>query len=175
MSRRKSACRKCSTIPSGRPQHAAARELFGKAAIANAKLAYEAFKEIFHGKRFAELRKLNARVQRPLWASTGTKNPKYSDVYYVDTLIGPETVNTVPPQTLKAFLDHGAVKPTLEAELPAAKRVFEQLKSLGIDFKEITDELTQEGVKSFADSFRSLLAAVEEAKKNCSRRCAPLR
>jgi transaldolase/glucose-6-phosphate isomerase len=151
--------------PARAQQHAAARELFGKAAIANAKLAYEAFKEIFHGKRFAELRKLNARVQRPLWASTGTKNPKYSDVYYVDSLIGSETVNTVPPQTLKAFLDHGEVTPTLEAGLADAKRVFEQLKSLGIDFKEITDELTQEGVKAFADSFRSLLAAVEEERK----------
>ena len=138
--------------PARAPQHATARELFGKTAIANAKLAYEAFKEIFHGKRFAELRKLNARVQRPLWASTGTKNPKYSDVYYVDTLIGPETVNTVPPQTLKAFLDHGTVAPTLDADLPAAKRVFEQLKSLGIDFKDDhrrADEGGREGVCRF--------------------------
>jgi len=146
-------------------QHVTARELFGKAAIANAKLAYEAFKEIFHGQRFAELRQLNARVQRPLWASTGTKNPKYSDVYYVDTLIGAETVNTVPPQTLKAFLDHGTVTSTLEEGMADAKRVFEQLKALDIDFKEITDELTQEGVKAFADSFRSLLAAVEEERR----------
>jgi transaldolase / glucose-6-phosphate isomerase len=151
--------------PARAQQHAAARELFGKAAIANAKLAYEAFQEIFHGQRFAELRKVGARVQRPLWASTGTKNPKYSDVYYVETLIGPETVNTVPPQTLNAFLDHGEVKLTLDSGLADAKRVFEQLKSLGIDFKEITDELTQEGVKAFADSYRSLLAAVEEERK----------
>jgi transaldolase/glucose-6-phosphate isomerase len=151
--------------PKRAQDHAAARELFGKAAIANAKLAYEAFKEIFHGQRFAQLRKLNARVQRPLWASTGTKNPKYSDVYYVDTLIGAETVNTVPPQTLKAFLDHGKVAPTLETDIAEARHVFEQLKQLGISFKEITDELTQEGVKSFADSFRSLLAAVEEERK----------
>src|SRR5208283_5658986 len=118
--------------PKRAQQHAAARELFGKAAIANAKLAYEAFKEIFHGKRFAELRRLNARVQRPLWASTGTKNPKYSDVYYVDTLIGAETVNTVPPQTLKAFLDHGKASQTLETGLDEAKHVFETLKKLGI-------------------------------------------
>ena len=151
--------------PARAEDHATARELLGKAAIANAKLAYAAFKEIFHGERFAELRKLNARVQRPLWASTGTKNPKYSDVYYVDTLIGPETVNTVPPQTLKAFLDHGQVAATLETGLDDAKQVFERLRRLGICFKEITDELTQEGVKSFADSFRSLLAAVEEQKK----------
>src|SRR5208283_5162397 len=150
--------------PKRAQQHAAARELFGKAAIANAKLAYEAFKEIFHGKRFAELRRLNARVQRPLWASTGTKNPKYSDVYYVDSLIGAETVNTVPPQTLQAFLDHGHVAPALEAGLDDAKRVFAQLKSLGIDFKQITDELTQEGVKAFADSFRDLLEAVEKER-----------
>ena len=151
--------------PKRAQEHAAARDLFGKAAIANAKLAYEAFKEIFHGERFAALRKLNARVQRPLWASTGTKNPKYSDVYYVDTLIGPETVNTVPPQTLKAFLDHGKVSQTLESSLDEAKHVFETLKKLGISFKEITDELTQEGVKSFADSFRSLLTAVEAERK----------
>ena len=151
--------------PQRAQQHAAARELFGKAAIANAKLAYEAFKEIFHGQRFAELRKLNARMQRPLWASTGTKNPKYSDVYYVDTLIGAETVNTVPPQTLKAFLDHGKVTPTLAADVAGAKRVFEQLQALGIDFKEITDELTEDGVKSFADSFRGLLAAVEQERR----------
>jgi transaldolase/glucose-6-phosphate isomerase len=150
--------------PARAQQHATAQALLGKAAIANAKLAYQAFQEIFHGPRFAELRRAGARVQRPLWASTGTKNPKYSDVYYVDSLIGPETVNTVPPQTLKAFLDHGHVDATLAAGLEDAKRVFEQLKSLGIDFKQITDELTQEGVKSFADSFRSLLAAVEEER-----------
>ena len=86
-------------------------------------------------------------------------------MYYVDTLIGPETVNTVPPQTLKAFLDHGTVAPTLEAGLDEAKHVFERLKQLGISFKEITDELTQEGVKSFADSFHSLLSAVENERK----------
>ncbi len=151
--------------PKRAQDHAAARDLFGKAAIANAKLAYEAFKEIFHGQRFAALRQLNARVQRPLWASTGTKNPKYTDVYYVDTLIGPETVNTVPPQTLKAFLDHGQVSQTLESGLDEAKHVFATLKKLGVSFKEITDELTQEGVQSFADSFRSLLTAVEAERK----------
>ncbi len=150
--------------PKRAAQHDAAQELLGKAAIANAKLAYAAFREIFHGARFAELRKAGARVQRPLWASTGTKNPKYSDVYYVDTLIGTETVNTVPPQTLKAFLDHGRPALTLDQGLDEAKRVFEQLKALGIDFKQITDELTQEGVKAFADSFRALLVAVEEER-----------
>jgi transaldolase/glucose-6-phosphate isomerase len=150
--------------PARASQHAAAQALLGKTAIANAKLAYQAFQEIFHGPRFAELRRAGARVQRPLWASTGTKNPKYSDVYYVDSLIGRETVNTVPPQTLKAFLDHGQVASTLEAGVEEATRVFEQLQALGIDFKQITDELTQEGVKAFADSFSSLLSAVEKER-----------
>ena len=91
--------------------------LMGKAAIANAKLAYESFKRIFGGERFAALKAKGAKVQRPLWASTSTKNPAYRDVMYVETLIGADTVNTVPPQTLEAFRDHGMVAPTLEAGL----------------------------------------------------------
>lgn len=146
-------------------EHATVEGLLGKVAIANAKLAYQNFQQIFHGPRFAELRKAGAKVQRPLWASTGTKNPKYSDVYYVEALIGSETVDTVPPQTLVAFLDHGVVRRTLDEGVDDARGVFEQLKSLGIDFNEITDELSAEGVKSFADSFHSLLKAVEEQRR----------
>src|SRR5919202_4346899 len=115
------------------------KSLLGRAAIANAKLAYRKFKEIFHGPRFAELKAAGAQVQRCLWASTGTKNPKYSDVLYVDNLIGPETVNTVPPQTYTAFRDHGAVALTLEANLDEARVCCSKLAELGIDLKEVTE------------------------------------
>ena len=105
--------------------------LRGKAAIANAKLAYEAFKTTFTSPRFETLKaRFNARVQRPLWASTGTKNPKYSDTLYVDTLIGPDTVNTVPPATLEAFRDHGNAAPTIKNGLKEAQLLFAELKPL---------------------------------------------
>src|SRR5438270_7552867 len=110
----------------------------GRAAVGNAKLAYQKFKEIFHGPRFAELKSKGAQVQRCLWASTGTKNPKYSDVLYVDNLISPETVNTIPPQTYTAFRDHGKVAPTLEAGLDDAQAVIDKLTELGISMKEVT-------------------------------------
>ena len=111
------------------PEEKAALEgLLGRAAIANAKLAYQKFKEIFHGERFAKLKAKGAQVQRCLWASTGTKNPKYSDVLYVDNLIGPETVNTIPPQTYTAFRDHGTVDLTLEANLDEASATIEQAR-----------------------------------------------
>src|ERR1051325_8441226 len=118
--------------------------LTGKAAIANAKLAYQKFKEIFHGERFSKLKAKGAQVQRCLWASTGTKNPKYSDVLYVDNLIGAETVNTVPPQTYTAFRDHGAVALTLEANLEEAKAVIAKLAEIGIDLDEVTDKLQRD-------------------------------
>ncbi|HYP52652.1 MAG TPA: bifunctional transaldolase/phosoglucose isomerase, partial [Pyrinomonadaceae bacterium] len=135
--------------------------LLGKAGVANAKLAYARFKEIFHGPRFADLLARGAQVQRPLWASTGTKNPKYSDVLYVDNLVGPETVNTVPPQTYAAFLDHGQVALTLERDLDEARAVFDRLAGVGVDLKDVTEKLQTEGLKAFVNSFEALLASIE--------------
>ena len=140
------------------------RDLLGKAAIANAKVAYKAFKETFGGDRFAALRGKGARVQRPLWASTGTKNPSYSDVLYVESLIGPDTVNTVPPATLTAFLEHGRVQETLGREVEEAERTLEDLAGAGISMEQVTAKLLADGVKSFADSFDKLLANIEEKK-----------
>lgn len=151
-------------IDEGSPQADEARALLGRAAVANAKLAYADYQDVFTSERFERLRRLGARVQRPLWASTGTKNPAYSDVIYVDELVGPDTVNTVPPQTLAAILDHGATRPTLEAGLDEAKAVINRLAALGINLEEVTAQLEREGVKSFADAFTGLLAAVEEKR-----------
>lgn len=135
--------------------------LLGKSAIANAKRAYAAYKHVFHGPRFDALRKAGAQTQRLLWASTGTKNPKYSDVMYVDTLIGPDTVNTLPPATFNAFKDHGCALSTLEQGLEAAEAQLHALQALGINLTEVTDKLEAEGVKLFADSFNELLNAIE--------------
>jgi transaldolase len=138
----------------------------GKAAIANARLAYENFKKVFGSARFQALKAQGARVQRPLWASTGTKNPKYRDVVYVEELIGPHTVNTVPPQTLAAFLDHGVVRVgSLEENVAEARQTLVDLESLGISMSAVTSELEQEGVKSFADAFTALLSAVDASRK----------
>src|SRR5437868_7244141 len=118
--------------------------LMGRAAIANAKLAYQKFKEIFHGQRFAALKAKGAQVQRCLWASTGTKNPKYSDVLYVDNLIGPETVNTIPPATYTAIRDHGTPKLTLEEGIAECRTLFDDLRGVGIDIQAVTEKLPQE-------------------------------
>lgn len=134
--------------------------LLGKAAIANAKLIYQRFKTIFADGRFAKLQAQGARVQRPLWASTGTKNPQYSDVLYVEELIGPDTVNTLPPATYTAFRDHGRVRASLEQNLDEARRVLEQLAEAGIELHQVTQQLQDEGVKAFADSFDSLMASI---------------
>jgi transaldolase len=143
-----------------------AASLLGKAAIANARLAYADFKEVFTANRFQALKAKGARAQRPLWASTGTKNKAYSDVMYVEELIGQDTVNTVPPQTLAAFLDHGHVRPnSLEEDLEGARRALADLEALGISMSAVTGELEQEGVKSFADAFTALLNAVEARRK----------
>jgi transaldolase len=143
-----------------------AANLLGRAAIANAKLAYAGFGEAFGSARFQALRARGARVQRPLWASTGTKNKQYSDVMYIDELIGPDTVNTVPPSTLEAFLDHGQVRPRrLEENVAEAEQVLTALEALGISMNAVTDELEQEGVRSFADAFTALLSAVEASRK----------
>ncbi|MGB5532815.1 MAG: transaldolase, partial [Acidimicrobiia bacterium] len=137
--------------------------LRGIAAVANAKLAYRRYQEIFEGPPFAAARARGARPQRALWASTSTKNPAYSDVLYVDELIGPNTVNTIPPATVDAFRDHGTIDPTaLTTDVDAAAQHFEALAALGVDVDAITEELQVEGVASFADAFNGLLAAIEE-------------
>nr|HMT20748.1 transaldolase family protein [Promineifilum sp.] len=136
--------------------------LLGKAAIANARLAYADYKQVFDSERFARLKAAGARVQRPLWASTSTKNPAYSDVMYVDELIGPDTVNTVPQNTLIALLDHGTVQPTLEQGLDEAQAVIDRLAALGIAMDDVTAQLEREGVQSFADAFAALLASLEK-------------
>ncbi|MFN7999927.1 MAG: bifunctional transaldolase/phosoglucose isomerase [Acidobacteriota bacterium] len=134
--------------------------LLGKAAIANAKVQYQRFKEIFASERFEKLRAQGARVQRPLWASTGTKNPKYSDVLYVEELIGADTVNTVPPATYTAFRDHGKVRPSLEENLAESISALEQLAANGVSLQQVCQQLQDEGVKAFADSFDSLMASI---------------
>jgi len=141
-------------------EQAALRRLLGKAAIANAKLAYQRFKQVFTSPRFAALKARGARVQRPLWASTSTKNPAYRDVYYVEALIGPDTIDTIPPATADAFRDHGVVRPTLEAGLDEARVVMDWLAEVGIDIDQVTQELQTEGVKAFADSLSALIASI---------------
>ncbi len=138
-----------------------AESLLGKIAVANAKVAYAHFKEIFSGERWDALAEKGAWVQRPLWASTSTKNAAYADTLYVDSLIGPDTVNTVPPATLEAFIDHGTIARTLEHDVEAAEAELHQLSELGIDLSEITDQLLREGVDAFAKSFRTMLASIE--------------
>ena len=141
-----------------------AKALLGKAAIANARLAYAYFKQIFYGPRFTRLAENGARLQRPLWASTSTKNPAYPDLLYVDNLIAPHTVNTVPPQTLLAFIDHGKAALTLEGGEEDASQVIRELESLGISMDKVTQELEDEGVKSFSDAFTSLLNTIDERR-----------
>jgi len=157
------------------PRLPADSALLGKAAIANAKFAYDAFESIFTSPRFATLKaRFRARAQRPLWASTGTKNPKYPDTLYVDTLIGPDTVNTVPPATLDAFRDHGNAKMTITQGLEEAQTHFAELKALGISMSTVTKELEDEGVKAFADAFKTLLDAIEDRRTNALASIAPL-
>src|SRR5258706_778329 len=142
--------------------------LRGKAAIANAKLAYESFESIFNSPRFETLKERLARVQRPLWASTGTKNPAYSDTLYVDNLVGAHTVNTVPPATLNAFRDHGQAEITIKSGVEEARKLLADLEAAGISMSTVTQELEEEGVKSFADSFTALLSAIEERRKTAA-------
>lgn len=144
----------------------AALALRGKIAIANAKLAYQRFREIFHGEPFAAFRNKGARVQRPLWGSTGTKNPAYSDVMYLEQLIGPDTVNTVPPKTLDAFRDHGHVHETLTENVAQAEADIAQLPDFGIDLDAITETLQDDGVAAFAESYDKLLAALKAKRKD---------
>jgi transaldolase/glucose-6-phosphate isomerase len=141
-------------------------ELLGKVAVANAKLAYRQFREIFSTPRFEALAKKGARVQRMLWASTSTKNPKYSDILYVQDLIGPDTVNTMPLATMTAYRDHGKPRATVEEDLEGARSVMTQLKECGIDLRAITQKLEDQGVELFARDFEKLLGVIEEKRKS---------
>ncbi len=136
---------------------AEALALRGKMGVANAKAAYRRFRQVFGGERFAALKARGARVQRPLWASTSTKNPAYSDVLYVEELIGADTVNTMPPKTIAAFKDHGVAEPRLTQNVDAALATMDAVAALGIDYTELTETLQAQGVKAFADAFADLL------------------
>jgi transaldolase len=135
-------------------------ELKGRLAVANAKLAYERYGEIFAGPRWEALAAKGATPQRCLWASTSTKNPDYPDTLYVDELIGPETVNTMPVETIDAFQDHGTVADTLAAGLDEARALFDELARAGVDYEDVTDTLEREGVEKFSDSFDDLLDGI---------------
>jgi transaldolase len=137
-------------------------DLRGKAAVANARIAYESFQRIFSGPRWEALASKGARVQRPLWASTSTKNPDYPDTLYVDELIGPDTVNTMPDQTIEAARDHATAKRTVDQDVEQAHKLIEDVKAAGVDFDHIVGhELVDEGVKSFSDSYDSLVDSIK--------------
>jgi transaldolase len=139
-------------------QHAV--PLQGKIAIANAKLTYARFRELFQGPRWENLASCGAHYQRPLWASTGTKNPRYPDTLYVDELIGPDTVNTLPPATLTAWKDHGRLTPAVTEGVDEARQQLAQLAALGIDLDAIANRLTEDGIALFAKSFDTLVASI---------------
>jgi len=141
------------------------KSLHGKAAIANAKLAYRLFQSEIASPRWKALASKGATVQRPLWASTSTKNPAYRDVMYVEQLIGPDTVNTMPPQTIDAFRDHGVVARTVDANVDAAQRTIDTLERNGISMRDVTDKLLRDGLASFQKSFDTLLAGLEKKTK----------
>ncbi len=149
-------------------RQATLRSLLGKVAIANGKLTYQRYKEIFSGPGWADLAKKGAQTQRVLWASTSTKDPSYSDVLYIEELIGPDTVNTIPPATFEAFRDHGKPKASLEADLDAAKNTMATLEAVGISMKKVTDDLVVQAVKLFAEPFDKLLNAVDAKCKHVS-------
>ena len=149
--------------------------LRGRAAVANAKLAYELFRGEFSSSRFAELQKENARVQRPLWASTGVKNPAYRDTIYVEELIGADTVNTMPPALIDAFRDHGDVRRSVDADLAGARRVIADLAEVGIDLEDVTDKLLRDGLASFQRSFETLTAGLQKKSATLGREMAPTR
>ena len=141
-------------------QQALLKSLLGKVAIANGKLTYQRYQKIFSGPRWQALVAKGAQTQRVLWASTSTKNPNYRDVIYIEELIGPDTVNTMPPATIDAFRDHGRLRNALLEDVPGAQKVMDDLARAGISIKQVTDKLTDDGVKLFADAFDKLLAAV---------------
>lgn len=144
-------------------QQALLKSLLGKVAIANGKLTYQRYQKIFSGPNWEKLAAKGAHTQRVLWASTSTKNPNYRDVMYVEELIGPDTVDTMPLATIDAFRDHGRVRPSLTEDIPGAQKTMDDLAKAGISMKEVTDKLTADGVKLFSDAFDKLLAAVERS------------
>ncbi|HEY6867699.1 MAG TPA: transaldolase [Candidatus Eisenbacteria bacterium] len=152
-------------LPAADPRRVPLEAARGRAAIANARLAYARFREVFGAPRFTALAARGARVQRPLWASTSTKNPAYPDTLYVDTLIGADTVNTMPPQTLEAFNDHGTVRLSIGDDLDGARRLFEQLPGLGVPVETLIAQLEDEGVAAFAKSYDALLATLESRRQ----------
>jgi transaldolase len=137
------------------------QSLLGRIAIANAKVAYQRYKKIFHGERFAALKQNGARVQRPLWASTSTKNPVYPDVYYVEALMGPETVDTLPPATITAFRDHGRPRVTIEVNIDEERAVLARLEEVGISLDQVTAHVLADGVRLFVEPFEKLLKTIE--------------
>lgn len=148
------------------------KSLEGKAAIANARLVYQEFKRIFHSPRFETLKHSGAHVQRPLWASTSTKNPAYRDVLYAEELIGPDTVDTMPLETIENFRDHGRVSRTIENNIPQAHAELDALEQLGIHYAAVTQQLQDEGVQKFADSFHELFKGIAEKQKAISEQVA---
>jgi transaldolase/glucose-6-phosphate isomerase len=163
-----------SIVQKAGPHAQKATHLLGKAAIANAKLAYALFQESVASERFKKLKSQGARVQRPLWASTSTKNPAYRDVIYVEDLIGPDTVNTMPPQTLDAFREHGEAHLTLTQGVDQARQDLSELETLGIAMSAVTQELEIEGVKSFAEAFAAMLKAIEDRRQSALAELGPL-
>lgn len=141
------------------------KSLEGKAAIANARLVYQDFKKIFNTPRFAALKQAGAYVQRPLWASTSTKNPAYRDVLYAEELIGPDTVDTMPLETIENFRDHGRVRLSIEDNLEEARQVLDALEKVSIHYDQVTKQLQDEGVQKFADSFHKLFEGIAEKRK----------
>ena len=141
-----------------------AEALKGKIGIANAKIVYQHFKQYFQSERWSRLADKGARLQRVLYGSTGTKNPNYSDVMYVENLIGPDTVNTIPPKTLEAFLDHGSIALTLETGLDEAQEQLKRLADLGINLADVTQDLLDEGVENFIKPYDSLMKTITEKK-----------
>ena len=141
------------------------KSLEGKAAIANARLVYQDFKNIFHSPRFETLKHSGAHVQRPLWASTSTKNPAYRDVLYAEELVGPDTVDTMPLETIENFRDHGKVRLSVEDNIQQARDEFAELEKVGIHYDQVTQQLQDEGVQKFADSFHELFKGIESKKQ----------
>lgn len=141
------------------------KSLEGKAAIANARIVYQEFKKIFHSPRFESLKHSGAHVQRPLWASTSTKNPAYRDVLYAEELIGPDTVDTMPLETIEKFSDHGQVRMSIEDNIPQSHAELDALEQVGIHYDQVTKQLQDEGVQKFADSFHQLFKSIDDKKQ----------
>lgn len=151
-------------VKEGKAQESARAGFMGKIGVANSKLAYESYEKYFNSERFKKLRDKGARVQRPLWASTGTKNPAFSAVMYIEELSGRDTVNTMPPATLKALLQGATIEPRLHGDLPQAREIVASLASFGLKFDALMVKLQDEGVVLFSDSYRDLLASIEKKR-----------